>query len=50
MTMLTFDSMESVHAFGGDHTEASVVLPEAQAILTRYDERVAHFEGRLDVG
>ena len=36
--------MESVRAFAGDDLEVAVVPPAAQAVLTRYDQRVEHFE------
>ena len=36
--------MESVRAFAGDDLDVAVVPPAAQAVLTRYDQHVEHFE------
>jgi heme-degrading monooxygenase HmoA len=48
MTIMWFDSMESVRAFAGEDPEAAVVLPAAQALLSRYDARSQHYEVRVD--
>ncbi len=48
VTIMWFDSMESVREFAGDDPEASVVLPEAQALLARFDARSQHYDVRLD--
>ena len=48
VTIMWFDSMESVRAFAGDDPEAAVVLPEAQALLARFDARSQHFEVKVD--
>ena len=34
--------MESVRAFAGEDLDVAVVPPAAQAVLTRYDQRVEH--------
>ncbi len=43
-TLMWFDGMDAIQAFvGADHEVAH--LPEAaRAVLSRFDERVAHFE------
>lgn len=44
VTVLWFDTLDAVREFaGGDH-EAAVVPAEARAILSRFDERSAHYE------
>jgi heme-degrading monooxygenase HmoA len=44
MTILIFDSMESVRAFGGEDYEAAYVPQQAREVLARFDERSVHFE------
>jgi hypothetical protein len=44
VTITRFDSMDAVRAFAGDDEAASVVLPEAEALLTRFDARSYHYE------
>jgi heme-degrading monooxygenase HmoA len=39
-----WDSLDAVRAFAGDEYETAVVPPEARRLLTRFDERVAHYE------
>jgi hypothetical protein len=43
-----FDAMESVREFAGDDPEAAVVLPEAQALLARFDARSQHYDVKVD--
>jgi heme-degrading monooxygenase HmoA len=43
-TKLIFDSMDSVRTFAGDDYEVSSVPEHAREVLTRFDERAAHFE------
>lgn len=43
-----WDSMEAVRAFAGDKPEVAVVEPAARAVLTGYDQTVAHYEVVLD--
>ena len=43
-TLMWFDSLDSIRAFMGDDLEASHVPAEARAVLSRFDERAAHFE------
>ncbi len=37
-------SLEAVRAFAGDDYEAAVVEPAARRVLSRWDERVCHYE------
>ena len=40
----TWRSLDAIEAFAGEDAEAAVVPPAAQALLSRYDARVAHYE------
>jgi hypothetical protein len=42
-TIMWFDNLDAVKAFGGDH-EMAHVPAAARAMLSRFDERVAHYE------
>jgi len=43
--VITFwDSMEAIRRFAGDDPERAVVEPEAQAVLSDYDDFVRHYE------
>lgn len=44
VTILWFDSMEAVRAFAGEDHERAHVPAEARALLSRFDERSAHYE------
>ena len=50
VTITQFDSLDSVRAFAGEDYERAVVLPEAQRMLSRFDERSAHYETRIEPG
>lgn len=50
VTLMTFDSIDAVRAFAGEDYEAAVVPPQAQALLSRYDERAQHYDVRAEVG
>ena len=43
-TLMWFDSIEAIKAFVGEDHEASHVPAAARAVLSRFDERAAHFE------
>ena len=44
VTLMWFDSLDSIKAFvGGDH-EVAHVPDAARSVLARFDQRVAHFE------
>jgi len=44
VTTMWFDSIAAVRAFAGDNYEVAVVPPKARAVLSRFDERSAHYE------
>jgi len=37
-------SLDAIRRFAGDDLERAVVAPEAQAVLTDWDERVRHYD------
>ena len=41
-------SMEAVRAFAGDDIDRAVVAEDAAEIMTRWDERVRHYEVALE--
>ena len=43
-TLMWFDSLDSITAFMGEDYSVSHVPPTARAVLSRFDERAAHFE------
>jgi len=45
-----FDSLEAVRAFAGERYEVPVIEPEAARLLTRGDERAAHYETEIVPG
>ena len=48
ITIMTFDSLESVQEFAGIDYEKAVVPEKAKAILSRFDKRSQHYEIRND--
>jgi heme-degrading monooxygenase HmoA len=44
ITIMWFDSLESVRAYAGENYEKAVVLPRTQAYLSRFDEITRHYE------
>jgi len=44
VTVMWFDSPDSVRAFAGEDFEAAVVPPRARALLSRFDARSAHYD------
>jgi len=44
VTIMWFDSLESVRAFAGEDYEAAVVPPKARQLLSRFDARSAHYQ------
>ena len=42
-TMTIFDSVEAITSFAGEDAERAVLFPEAQARVTRFEERAQHF-------
>ena len=43
-TIMWFDSVDSIRAFVGEDHEVSHVPPAARSVLSRWDERAAHYE------
>ena len=46
ITVMWFDSIESIRVFAGADYEAAVVPPKAKELLFRFDERSQHYEIR----
>lgn len=46
VTIMLFDSLDAVREFAGDDYEAAYVPEKARAVLSRFDERSAHYELR----
>jgi heme-degrading monooxygenase HmoA len=44
VTVMWFDSLESVREFAGPDHEAAVVPPEARRLLVRFDARSSHYD------
>src|SRR3954451_24760666 len=44
VAITTWESMAVIHGFAGEDVERAVVAPEAQLVLSRYEDRVSHFE------
>jgi heme-degrading monooxygenase HmoA len=44
VAVTTFDSIDAVRRFAGADYERAVVDPEARRVLSRFDERCAHYE------
>lgn len=39
-----FESMDAIRAFAGADPEAAVVAPRARGLLSRFEDRVRHYE------
>jgi antibiotic biosynthesis monooxygenase (ABM) superfamily enzyme len=48
ITLTRFDSLDAVRAFAGDDYERAVIVDEAHRLLSRFDERSAHYETVLE--
>jgi len=46
VTIMRFDSLDSVKEFAGQDYEKAVIYPDAKPLLLRYDERSQHYEIR----
>ena len=44
VTIMWFESLAAVRAFAGEDYEAAVVPPAARKLLSRFDDRSAHYE------
>jgi antibiotic biosynthesis monooxygenase (ABM) superfamily enzyme len=49
VTIMRFDTLESVREFAGRDYETAVVPAEARALLSHFDERSQHYEVRIEV-
>ena len=47
ITVLWFDSLDSVRSFMGDDYEIAYVPPQAREVLARWNERSRHYDVRL---
>ncbi len=47
ITLMWFDSVDSVIRFAGEDYENAVVPPEARKILSRYDKRSQHYDVKV---
>ena len=47
VTVMWFDSLESVRIFAGQDYEAAVVPPAARALLAHFDARSQHYQVRV---
>ena len=43
VTVMRFDGLKDVRDFAGQNYESAVIPPRARALLTRCDERAAHY-------
>ena len=43
-TVMVFDSLDAVRAFGGEDYETAYVPPAAREVLARFDEVSAHYD------
>jgi hypothetical protein len=46
VTIMWFESLDSIKAFAGDGYDTAVVPPKARAVLKRFDARSQHYEVR----
>jgi hypothetical protein len=46
VTIMWFDSLDSVRAFAGPDYEVAVVPPAARKLLARFDQRSSHYQVR----
>ena len=48
VTIMLFDSLDSVRDFAGEDYEVAVVPEKARAVLSHFDERSQHYEIRAE--
>jgi hypothetical protein len=48
ITLMTFDTLESVKEFAGDDYEQTVVLDKARVVLSHIDQHSQHYEIRAE--
>ena len=49
ITLMEFDSLEAVKAFAGEDYEVAFVPDAARKVLKRFDERVQHYEVKMNL-
>ena len=49
ITIMRFDSIESVRAFAGENYELAVVPTKARALLSRFDARSQHYKVKAEI-
>lgn len=49
ITIMWFDSIESVRSFAGEDFEVAVVPPKARKLLSRFDARSKHYEVKAKI-
>jgi heme-degrading monooxygenase HmoA len=50
ITITRFESLDAVKEFAGEDYERAVVEPEAQQLLSRFDERSEHYDVVIERG
>jgi hypothetical protein len=50
ITIMYFDTLDSIREFAGDDYAQAVVPEEARRVLSRFDERVRIYEVKADMG
>jgi heme-degrading monooxygenase HmoA len=48
VSLTLFDDLEAVRGFAGPDYETAVVAEAARKVLTRFDERVSHYETAVE--
>ncbi len=49
VTIMLFDSLDSIRDFAGEDYEVAVVPEKARAVLSHFDERSQHYEIRAEM-
>ncbi|MFW9984788.1 MAG: antibiotic biosynthesis monooxygenase [Candidatus Odinarchaeota archaeon] len=49
ITIMWFDSLDSVRTFAGEDYETAVVPPKARELLSRFDARSQHYDVRAEL-
>ncbi|MHA2315344.1 MAG: acyl-CoA dehydrogenase [Candidatus Hermodarchaeia archaeon] len=49
ITIMWFDSLDSVRTFAGEDYETAVVPPKARELLSRFDVRSQHYEVKAEL-
>ena len=49
VTITRFDDLDAVRGFAGDDYTKAVIAPDAQPLLSRYEERSTHYDTAFSV-